>query len=43
MVSLERFNEIATARVELRHTDPLIWHKVEVPTSINLMVLHDII
>ena len=37
------FNEIATVRIELRHTDPLIWRQVEVPTSITLKVLHDII
>ena len=36
-------NEIATVRIELRHTDPLIWRQVEVPTSITLNVLHDII
>ena len=39
----DSFNEIATVRIELRHTDPLIWREVEVPTSITLMVLHDII
>ena len=39
----ESFNEIATVRIELRHTDPLIWREVEVPTSITLKVLHDII
>ena len=39
----KRFNEIATVRIELRHTDPLIWREVEVPTSITLKVLHDII
>jgi hypothetical protein len=27
----------------LQHNDPLIWREVEVPTSITLMVLHDII
>ena len=37
------FNEFATVRIELRHTDPLIWRQVEVPTSITLKVLHDII
>lgn len=37
------FNEIATVRIELRHTDPLIWREVEVPTSITLMVLHDVV
>lgn len=36
-------NEIATVRIELRHTDPVIWRQVEVPTSITLKVLHDII
>jgi hypothetical protein len=39
----DSFNEIATVRIELRHTDPLIWRQVEVPTSITLKVLHDII
>src|SRR5437667_2721141 len=39
----ESFNEIATVRIELRHTEPLIWREVEVPTSITLKVLHDII
>jgi hypothetical protein len=36
-------NEIATVRIELRHTDPLIWRQIEVPTSITLKVLHGII
>lgn len=36
-------NEIATVRIELKDTDPLIWRQVEVPTSITLKVLHDII
>ena len=39
----ESFNEIATVRIELRDTDPLIWREVEVPTSITLKVLHDVI
>ena len=39
----DSFNEIATVRIELRHTDPLIWRQVEVPTSITLRVLHDVI
>jgi pRiA4b ORF-3-like protein len=39
----DSFNEIATIQIELRHTDPLIWRRVEVPTSITLKVLHDII
>jgi len=39
----DSFNEIATVQIALRHTDPLIWRQVEVPTSITLEVLHDII
>jgi hypothetical protein len=39
----DSFNEIATLRIELRHTDPLIWRQIEAPTSITLKVLHDII
>jgi Plasmid pRiA4b ORF-3-like protein len=39
----DSFNEIASVRIELRHTDPPIWREVEVPTSITLLVLHDII
>ena len=42
-VASDSFNEIATVRIELRHTDPLVWRQVEVPTSITLKVLHDII
>jgi hypothetical protein len=36
-------NAIATVRIELCHSDPLIWRQVEVPTSVTLKVLHDII
>ncbi len=39
----DSINEIATVRIELRDTDPLIWRAVEVPTSITLKVLHDVI
>jgi hypothetical protein len=39
----DSFSEIATVRIELRDTDPLIWREVEVPTSVTLKVLHDII
>jgi hypothetical protein len=39
----DSFNEIATVDIELRHTHPLIWRRIEVPTSITLKVLHDII
>ena len=37
----DTFNEIATVRIELLDTDPLIWRQVEVPTSITLKVLHE--
>jgi len=36
-------DEIATIRIELRGTDPVIWRQVEVPTSITLKGLHDIV
>lgn len=36
-------SEIATVRIELPDTDPLIWREVEVPTSITLKALHDIV
>ncbi len=36
-------SQICTVRIELRDTDPLIWRQVEVPTSITLDVLHDVI
>ena len=39
----ESFGEIATVRIELMDTDPPIWRQVEVPTSITLKVLHDIV
>jgi hypothetical protein len=39
----DSINEIATVRIELRHSDPLIWREVDVPTSVTLKVLHDII
>ena len=41
--AFDGFNEIATIRIELRDTDPVIWRQVEVPTSITLKVLHRII
>jgi hypothetical protein len=41
--AFDSFSEIATVRIELRDTDPVIWRQVEVPTSITLKVLHDII
>ena len=39
----DRSDEITTLRIELKHTHPPIWRKVEVPTSITLQQLHDII
>ena len=39
----DSFNEICTVRIELLDTDPLIWRQVEVPTSITLKVLHDVV
>lgn len=41
--AIDSFNQIATLRIELRGSDPLIWRVVEVPTSITLQVLHDIV
>ncbi len=37
------FNEIATIRIKLRGTEPVIWREVEVPTSLTLKRLHDVI
>ena len=34
---------LCTVRIELLETNPLIWREVEVPTSVTLKVLHDII
>lgn len=41
--AINSFTEIATLRIELIDSDPLIWREVEVPTSITLKVLHDIV
>jgi len=41
--AIDSLGEIATLRIELTDTDPLIWRQVEAPTSITLKVLHDII
>ncbi len=35
--------QIATLRIELVDTDPLIWREVEVPTAITLKALHDVV
>jgi hypothetical protein len=41
--AFDSFNEIATVRIELRDSDPVIWRQVEVPSSITLKVLHNVI
>jgi len=41
--AFDSVNEIATVRIELSDTDPVIWREVEVPTSITLKVLHDVV
>ncbi len=41
--AIDSFVQIATLRIELDDTDPPIWRVVEVPTSITLKVLHDIV
>lgn len=41
--AINSFTEIATLRIELKDSDPSIWRVVEVPTSITLKVLHDIV
>lgn len=39
----ESFNEIATLHVELAGTDLPIWREVEVPTSLTLKTLHEVV
>jgi hypothetical protein len=41
--AIDSLGEIATLRIELKDTNPLIWCQVEAPTSITLKVLHDIV
>jgi hypothetical protein len=41
--AISSFTEIATLRIDLKDSDPPIWRLVEVPTSITLKVLHDIV
>jgi hypothetical protein len=38
-----REHEIATMRIELIGSSPLIWRELEVPTSITLKTLHEVI
>ena len=39
----DSLHEIATLRIDLLDTDPPIWRQVEVPTSITLKVMHDVV
>jgi hypothetical protein len=39
----DSLNEIATLRIELVGADPLIWRQVDVPTSITLTDVHDVV
>ena len=41
--AIDSFTQIATLRIDLKDSDPPIWREVEVPTSITLKVLHDIV
>lgn len=41
--AIDSFTEIATLRIDLKDSDPPIWRLIEVPTSITLKVLHDIV
>lgn len=41
--AVDSFTQIATVRIELKDSDPPIWRTVDVPTSITLKVLHDIV
>jgi hypothetical protein len=41
--AVDSFNEIASVRIELKDSDPVIWRQVEVPTSVTLKVLHNIV
>jgi hypothetical protein len=43
MALADTVNEICDVRIELVDSDPLSWRHVEVPTSISLAVLHDVI
>lgn len=43
MSAADSVNEICTLRIELCDSDPLIWRQLEVPTSITLKVLHEVV
>lgn len=42
-MAIDSFLQIATLRIELKDSDPPIWRLVEVPTSVTLKVLHDVV
>lgn len=42
-MAVDSFLPIATPRIERKDSDPSIWRLVEVPTLVNLKVLHDIV
>jgi hypothetical protein len=39
----DSFNEVCTMRIELADSDPLIWRKLDVPTSLSLKAMHEVI
>ena len=41
--AIDSIDEIASVRIELVGSEPLIWRQVEVPTSITLKGLHDVV
>ena len=41
--AIDSIDEIASVRIELGGSEPLIWRQVEVPTSITLKGLHDVV
>ena len=41
--AVDSFTQIATVRIDLKDSDTPIWRVVEVPTSVTLKVLHDIV
>ena len=41
--ALDSFNEIAAIRIALTGSDPMIWRAVEVPTSMTLTALNDVV
>ena len=41
--AISSIDEIASVRIELVGSEPLIWREVEVPTSITLKGLHNVV